>query len=126
MKNNLKIMDRRIYYLSILIFIAMIPSLLHAQKTSLNDSLKIEKIINKLQNKNLKGQVITVNNPADVAFISSFINKTGNQPLQREKTYIINDSKTVGGRYKQGDKKTIPEVMKILNSSDNEIGRAHV
>jgi hypothetical protein len=108
-----------IHWLFVFILLPMIPNLLQAQ-TSLNDSLRIENIISNLHNKNLRGQIITVENPSDVAFISSFIEKTATQPLQRERTYVINDRKTVGGRYKQGDKSVMPEVLKILDSGDNE------
>ncbi len=116
-KRLLKFKISPILDLKFLVFFLFVTGNLFSQIT-LNDSLKIEKIIKKGNNKKRKWQTITVSEANEVIFINDFINKTSTQPLQRDRLYKINDRKTIGGRYKQADKSVLSEVINILNSND--------
>ncbi|MEK8179087.1 hypothetical protein WMW71_01930 [Flavobacterium buctense] len=110
-------MRKEIYGLLLFSFFAMISNYVQGQ-TLLSDSLRIEKIISKQINNDLRGQIIVVKDPTDVAFLSAYIDKTKTHPSQRERVHIINDRKTIGGRYKQGDATVLQQVLEILNSED--------
>lgn len=104
----------------ILVFSLFFLSLNAFSQNTKRDSIAIQKIINKYNPQKEIQKVITISDSDEVNLITDYIDKKNVEKAKLiEKENIISNSK-IGKRYSNGDKSVISEIVKILDSNDDE------
>lgn len=104
----------------ILVFSLFFLSLNTFSQNTKKDSLAIQKIVKKYNPKNEIQKVITISDSDEVNLISNYIVKKNTEKAKADDKANIILNSTVGKRYISGDKSTISEIVKVLESNDVE------
>lgn len=104
----------------ILVFSLFFLSLNTFSQNTKKDSLAIQKIVKKYIPKNEIQKVITISDSDEVNLISNYIVKKNTEKAKADDKANIILNSTVGKRYISGDKSTISEIVKVLESNDVE------
>lgn len=104
----------------ILVFSLFFLSLNTFSQNTKKDSLAIQKIVKKYNPKNEIQKVITISDSDEVNLISNYIVKKNTEKAKADDKANIILNSTIGKRYISGDKSTISEIVKVLESNDVE------
>lgn len=104
----------------ILVFSLFFLSLNTFSQNTKKDSIAIQKIINKYNPKKETQKVITISDSNEVNLISDYIVKKNIEQAKADEKSNSRLNSSIGKRYINGDKSTIPDIVKIFESNDGK------
>lgn len=104
----------------ILVFSLFFLSLNAFSQNTKRDSIAIQKIINKYNPKKEIQKVITISDSSEVNLIKDYIVKKNIEKAKIDENSNIISNSSIGKRYINGDKSTISDIVKILDSNDGK------